>query len=59
MKTQVLIIESERGWGKNVDEIKVFPTREAAEAFVEEFNAYNDKDTTPDWYMYAVIDEER
>jgi len=49
------LIESERGWGSKIDEVKYFDTMEEAEAFVIEFNKYNDKPTVPDWYMYAEI----
>jgi hypothetical protein len=55
MKTKVVIIESERGWGSKVDEIKEFDTREEAKDFVEEFNSHNTEKTTPDWYMVAKI----
>lgn len=50
---KVIIIESERGWGRRVDEVKEFTERDKADAFVEKFNSVNDKDTVPDWYMYA------
>lgn len=53
--TEVEIIESERGWGSKIDEVKTFPNREKAEAFVEEYNAKNDLPFVPDWYMYARI----
>ena len=56
-KVKVVIIESERGWGQRIDEVKEFDTREQAEDFVEEFNADNTEDTVPDWYMYARISE--
>lgn len=52
---KVHIIESERGWGQRIDEIKEFKTLAAAEKFVEEFNKKNNKDTVPDWYMYAQL----
>lgn len=55
MVTKVNIIESEKGWGQRVDEVREFPNREKAEAFVKEFNSKNDQDTVPDWYMYAEI----
>lgn len=54
-KIEVLIIESERGWGQKIDEVKEFDTLEEAEKFVKEFNFYNDKPYVPDWYMYAEI----
>lgn len=50
---KVEIIESERGWGSKIDEVKYFSTKESAEKFVKEFNSANDKDVVPDWYMYA------
>jgi len=54
---RVLIIESERGWGQKIDDVKSFPTREEAVKFCNDFNAHNNKDVVPDWYMVAVIDE--
>lgn len=50
---RVDIIESERGWGSKIDETKYFDTYESANKFVAEFNAKNDLDYVPDWYMYA------
>lgn len=55
VKTIVHIIESERGWGQRLDEVREFDTREDAEKFVREFNAENNKPVVPDWYMYARI----
>lgn len=56
MKTRVNIIESERGWGQKVDEVKEFDTRKEAEDFVREFNSANLTDgPVPDWYMMAYI----
>lgn len=55
---RVLIIESERGWGQKIDEVKEFPTREEALTFCTDFNKPNNQDTVPDWYMYAKIDGE-
>lgn len=55
---RVTIIESERGWGQRVDEIKIFDgpnAKEDADKFVNEFNAKNTSKTVPDWYMYAEI----
>ncbi len=51
----VHIIESEKGWGQKVDEVKEFETKELAETFCKEYNAKNNKDVVPDWYMYATI----
>ena len=55
---KVAIIESERGWGSKVDEVKSFDTYEAAIEFQKKFNAPNDEDyaktgKVPDWYMQA------
>lgn len=55
--TKVAIIESERGWGRKIDEVKEFPTRAEAEAFVTKFNSQNTADEVPDWYMVAEIME--
>jgi hypothetical protein len=52
---KVNIIESEAGWGQKVDETKEFDTREEAEEFCREYNAKNNEEKTPSWYMYAVI----
>lgn len=50
---KVNIIESERGWGSKIDEVKEFYTQEEADDFIKDFNSKNDKDSVPDWYMYA------
>ena len=54
-KVKVQYIESERGWGQRVDEVKEFDTYELALEAVTEFNARNTADSAPDWYMYAEI----
>jgi hypothetical protein len=48
-----VLIESERGWGQRVDETKEFKSEKKRDDFIKEFNASNNKSTTPDWYMYA------
>jgi len=53
---KVHIIESERGWGTRVDEIKEFETKELAQDYINEFNSFNDKEIVPDWYMYAKLE---
>lgn len=53
MVWKVVIIESERGWGQRVDEVKEFETKAEADAFVKEFNSENTAPTAPDWYMQA------
>lgn len=57
-KTKVLIIESERGWGKKVEDTKEFDSLEEAISFCKQYNnKYNPPRTyTPDWYMYADIE---
>lgn len=51
---KVQIIESERGWGQRVDEVKKFDDEVSAKNFAKEFNAQNNLDYVPDWYMYAT-----
>jgi hypothetical protein len=36
---KVVIIESERGWGQKVDEVKYFDNEEEANQFVRKFNS--------------------
>lgn len=50
---KVIIIESERGWGQKVDEIKTFATYEEAKKFQVKFNEANNENLVPDWYMVA------
>ena len=59
-KVKVAIVESERGWGQKIDEIKKFDTKEEAEAFIKEYNKPNEDDyaktkRVPDWYMQAEL----
>lgn len=54
---RVLIIESERGWGQRIDEVREFKSLLQAKRFVKRFNKKNDESTVPDWYMYARIEE--
>ena len=57
MTTKVYMIESERGWGSKVDEIKEFPTREEAVRFADEYNAkHNNEPSVPDWYIVAKVE---
>ena len=53
-KFKVDIIESERGWGQRIDEVKEFDTYEEAVSFMDDFNKGNNKDSAPDWYMVAM-----
>jgi hypothetical protein len=52
---RVQIIESERGWGQQIDSVEYFATKAEAEKFVKKFNAKNNEATVPDWYMYATL----
>lgn len=57
---EVAIVESERGWGQRIDEIKKFKTQKGAKNFIKRFNQNNIDDYTktgviPDWYMQAEI----
>lgn len=60
MPTKVYIIESESGWGQKIDEVKEFPTHEAAVKFAKEYNRkWNPpRATTPEWYMFARVEGE-
>jgi hypothetical protein len=48
---KVAVIESERGWGRKIDDYVVALTLEEIEKFRHEFNSYNVSETAPDWYM--------
>lgn len=50
---KVPVVESERGWGRKIDDWMVCLTIEDAQAFKKEFNSENISSTTPDWYMQA------
>lgn len=59
MKTKVFIIESEAGWGSKVDSEEEFDTEEEAIAFCKEYNdKYNPPGPTPEWYMYARLENQ-
>jgi len=51
---KVHIIESERGWGSKVDEVREFATEAEQEEFIKTHNAQNNSATVPDIYWYAV-----
>lgn len=40
-KFKVVVIESERGWGQKVDEVRTFDTYEEASAFRDKINSHN------------------
>jgi hypothetical protein len=50
---RVNIIESERGWGQKVEDVKFFDDEQSAIDFVTNFNKDNNLDYVPDWYMFA------
>jgi len=50
---RVNIIESERGWGQKVEDVKFFDSEQQANNFVTDFNKDNNLSYTPDWYMRA------
>jgi len=58
MNIKVLIIESEKGWGQRIDEVKVFSTNEEADTFIKQYNSENNASKVPDWYMYAKLASE-
>ena len=53
VKFRVEIIESERGWGQKVDEVKLCDDAQEAIDWVKEFNSKNNEDEVPAWYMFA------
>ena len=53
MKTKVLNIESEAGWGQRVDETLEFDTEHEADEFIKGYNSFNNLPEAPSWYMYA------
>ncbi len=60
MKTKVYIIESERGWGQRIDDTLEFDSPEEAETYCRKYNRKHNppRDDTPDWYMYAKIEND-
>lgn len=50
---RVDIVESERGWGRKIDESKYFDNAPEASKFVEEYNKDLVPGPAPDWYMQA------
>jgi len=53
-KWRVDLIESEKGWGQRLEEVKYFYSLAEAEKFVKEFNSKNTSTIVPYWYMYAM-----
>ena len=50
---RVVIIESERGWGSKVDEVKYFSDAPSAVEFCQNYNKDIMSGEVPDWYMIA------
>lgn len=50
---KVGVYESERGWGRKLDDFMVCLSLEDAKKFITEFNSYNASPTSPNWYMQA------
>lgn len=57
MRWKVVIIESERGWGKSVDEVKYFDNEEEAWQHYRSVNLKNNLDYVPSVYWYACKPE--
>jgi len=51
LAVKITVIESERGWGRKVDDYMVCTTQKETLDFKQEFNAKNNKDVVPDYYM--------
>ena len=51
LAVKIPVIESEKDWGRKVDDHMVCLSNEDAIEFKKEFNAKNNLDATPDWYM--------
>ena len=54
---RVNIIESERGWGQRLEDVKFFDSEQEAKNYAKNFNKRNNKEKVPDWYMYASSPE--
>ena len=59
VKYTAVIIESERGWGQKIDEVKEFDTEKQRDDFIVEFNGHNPDGPAPDWYMRAEKGRDR
>ena len=53
---KIAVIESERDWGRKVDDWMVCLTAEDAKKFEKEFNSKNTELVAPDWYMQVEGD---
>lgn len=50
---KVGIFESEKGWGRNLLNYKLFNSIEDADDFILKFNSKNDLKQTPEYYIFA------
>jgi len=48
---KIAIIESEKGWGRKIDDYMVCLSSEDCIVFKNEFNSENTQENAPDWYM--------
>jgi predicted DNA binding protein len=51
LAVKIAVIESEKGWGRKIDDWMVCLSVEDANLYKKEFNARNVEEQTPDWYM--------
>lgn len=50
---KVEIVESEKGWGRKIDEVVYFDNWEEAKEYVIKFNSQNPPGPVPDYYIQA------
>lgn len=50
---KISVIESEKNWGRKIDDWMVCLTPDDAQNFKHEFNSKNTSKDVPDWYMQA------
>ncbi len=48
---KVAVIESEKDWGRKIDDYMVCQSYEDGLLFTEDFNSKNTEESIPDWYM--------
>ena len=53
---KVTVIESEKGWGRGINDYMICLSKNDAKEFIKQFNAKNILTTTPDWYLQADIE---
>jgi len=58
LAAKIAVFESEKGWGRKLDDWMVCLSSSEAHAFKQEFNSNNTSDTVPEWYMQAEGDPE-